>query len=133
MMMSSTLFKTNTLSWILQSQLTETTVRGQKCRSTWTYYSEFESTSLCSVSLMLGAYKRKPEHNSKPRSTAPQMGFLTIMPPTRFLLRINIVLYVCFYTLKPIFGMSDGLAIKWAVFHIQSNLSMQSPVLRCHL
>ena len=34
----------------------------------------------------------------------------------------HIVKHLLFSTLKTIFGSSDGLDVKWAVFHIQSSL-----------
>ena len=37
------------------------------------------------------------------------------------------------HTQNQTIGNSDGLVVKLAVFHIQSNLFMQSPVLRGHL
>ena len=58
MMMRSALYQTNTLSWIFQCQLIETTVCGQTCRSTRTHYSDSEPTSLCSYSLMPRAQRR---------------------------------------------------------------------------
>ena len=36
----------------------------------------------------------------------------------------HIIKHLFFNTLRTIFGNSDGLAFKWAVFHIQSNLPM---------
>ena len=45
-------FQTNTLSFFLQCQLTETTVRGYTCRSTLPHYPNSEATSLCSFSLI---------------------------------------------------------------------------------
>ena len=54
MMMRSALYQTNTLDINLQCQLTETTVRGQTCRSIRTHYSE--PSSLCSFSLLLQMY-----------------------------------------------------------------------------
>ena len=42
--------------------LTETTVRGQTCRSTRTYYSASKPTSLCSFSLMLRSYRRSNKY-----------------------------------------------------------------------
>ena len=59
MMMSSALYQTNTLSWILQCQLTETTVCGQTCRPTRTHYLDFKPTSLC---LMLHAQQRSNKY-----------------------------------------------------------------------
>ena len=46
------MMKSNTLSCLFFFY-SETTVRGQTCRSTRTYYSDSELTSLCSFSLML--------------------------------------------------------------------------------
>ena len=42
MIMRSTLYQTNTLSWIVQCQLTETSVLGQTCRSARTHYFDTE-------------------------------------------------------------------------------------------
>ena len=63
MMMRSALYQTNTLCWIfLQCQLTETTVRGQTCHSTRTYYPDSEPTRLCSFFLMLRAQRRNNKY-----------------------------------------------------------------------
>ena len=62
MMMRSALHQTNTLSWNLQCQLTETMIRGQTCHSTQTHYSDSESTGLCSFSLMLRAQRRSNKY-----------------------------------------------------------------------
>ena len=63
MMMRSALYQTNTLScFFLQCQLTETTVRGQTCHSTRTYYPDSEPTSLCSFFLMMRAQRRSNKY-----------------------------------------------------------------------
>ena len=45
-MMTSVLYQTNTHSWILQCQLTETTVCRQTCCSNFTHYPDSEPTTL---------------------------------------------------------------------------------------
>ena len=62
MTMRSTLYYTNTLSWILQCQLTETTVRRQTYRLTWKHYPDSEPTCLCSFSLLLYALRRSNKY-----------------------------------------------------------------------
>ena len=42
----------------LQCQLTEATVSGQACGSTWIYYPDSEQTSICYYTVMLCAQKR---------------------------------------------------------------------------
>ena len=94
MMMMSAFFQTNTLSFCLKCQLTETTVRGYTCRSTRTPYPDSGPTSLCSFSLILRAlhYKQQipvdnlwfdPIGNSNPQSTALEASTLTITLPMR--------------------------------------------------
>ena len=46
----------------VQCYLTETTVCRQKCRSTRTHYPDFESTRLCSFSLMLRFQQRSNKY-----------------------------------------------------------------------
>ena len=48
----------------LQCQLTETTVHGQTCRSTWTHYTDTEPTFLCSYSLKLRLFCGKAANTS---------------------------------------------------------------------
>ena len=63
MMMMSSLYEINNLTLkFLQYQLTETTVRGQTCRSTLTHYSDSEPTNLCSFSFMLCAQRRSNKY-----------------------------------------------------------------------
>ena len=96
MMMRSALYQNNMLSWILQCQITKTTVRGQTCRLTRTHYPDSEPTSLCSFSLMLRAYKRSKNINlyslwydptgARTHDAALEASTLTITPPMRFVL-----------------------------------------------
>ena len=73
----------------------ETTVRGQTCRSTRTHYSDSEPTSLCSFSFNAACLAEKQQipisqslvllnWGLNPRSNAPQTSTLTIMPPMRY-------------------------------------------------
>ena len=50
--MRSALYQTNILCWILQCQLTETTVHGWTCRSTQTHYPDSQPISLFFFFLM---------------------------------------------------------------------------------
>ena len=57
----------------------------------------------------------------------PLNGYVNHYAADSVLLRTDILLYVCFLDIeKPIFGNSDELAFKWAVFHIQSNMAFTS-------
>ena len=73
-MMMIVQYQTNTLSWILMGQLTETKVHGQTCRSARKHHSDSDLTSLYSYSLMLRAQRRnktyqfnRPDWNANPR------------------------------------------------------------------
>ena len=125
MMRSSlTLFQTNTLSWILQWQLTETIFRGQTCRSTQTHYSDSEPASICSYSLMLRAQRRRSKYQfynlwidptwaRTHESTALEASTLTITPPMRSTIYMIIIRYMsctpfeCIVYNIPSFKFSD--------------------------
>ena len=63
MMTMSALYQTITrIIGFLQCQLTETTVHGQACLSTRTYYPDSEQTSLCSFSLILHAQRGRNKY-----------------------------------------------------------------------
>ena len=90
MMLMSTLFQTNSLVGFLQCQFTETTVRGQTCRSTRTHYSDSEPQSLLfHRNAVCFAEKQQKsilqslvlsDRGSNPRSTALEASTLPITP-----------------------------------------------------